>query len=49
MRAGKIDLMDSISLTDAISMKKTNPEIDQIRVPAGWRTQHQSEKRSGTL
>ena len=32
MRAGKIDLMDSISVTDAISMKKTNPEIDQIGV-----------------
>jgi len=32
MRAGKIDLMDSISVADATSMKKTNPEIDQIGV-----------------
>ena len=35
MRAGKIDLMDSISPTDAVNMKKTNPDINQIEVPLG--------------
>jgi peptide/nickel transport system substrate-binding protein len=33
MRAGKIDLMDSISPADATNMKKTNPAIDQIECP----------------
>ena len=49
MRAGKIDLMDSISATDAINMKKTNPEIDQIGVPLGNGLSYRSEKRSGAL
>ena len=33
MRAGQIDLMDTIPTQDAISMKKTNPDINQIPVP----------------
>ena len=33
IRTGKIDILDSLSLTDAQSMKKTNPEIVQIPVP----------------
>ncbi len=35
MRAGKIDLMDTIPTQDAVSMKKTNPDINQIPVPLG--------------
>ena len=35
MRTGKLDLMDTITLQDAQSMKKTNPEIVQIPVPNG--------------
>ncbi|MGP8080698.1 MAG: ABC transporter substrate-binding protein [Dehalococcoidales bacterium] len=35
MRAGKIDLMDSISPADAANMKKTNPAINQIECPNG--------------
>ena len=33
MRAGKIDLMDTISPQDAVNMNKTNPDINQIQVP----------------
>jgi ABC-type transport system substrate-binding protein len=33
MRTGKIDALDSISIANANSMKKTNPEIIQITVP----------------
>ena len=33
MRTGKIDVMDGMSLQDAQSMKKTNPEILQIPIP----------------
>jgi ABC-type transport system substrate-binding protein len=35
VRTGKIDLMDTISLTDSQAVKKTNPEILQIPVPLG--------------
>ena len=35
MRSGKIDLMDSISPTDAVNMKKTNPNINEIAIPLG--------------
>ena len=35
MRTGKIDIMDQMSLNQALSMKKTNPEIMQIAVPIG--------------
>jgi peptide/nickel transport system substrate-binding protein len=35
MRTGKIDIMDQMSLNQALSMKKTNPEILQIAVPIG--------------
>ena len=35
MRAGKIDLMDTISPQDAVNMNKTNPDINQIEVPLG--------------
>jgi peptide/nickel transport system substrate-binding protein len=34
LRTGKIDLIDTVSLQDAQSMQKTNPEILQITVPA---------------
>jgi len=34
VRAGKIDAIDNISLTNAQGMKKTNPEILQITYPA---------------
>jgi len=33
MRTGKIDLTEQVALSDATSMKKTNPEIAQISVP----------------
>lgn len=33
MRSGKIDALDSISLANAQSMNKTNPEIIQLTVP----------------
>jgi len=33
MRAGKIDLVTPVSLQDAQSMQKTNPEILQIPIP----------------
>jgi peptide/nickel transport system substrate-binding protein len=33
MRAGKIDVIDQISLQNAQSMQKTNPEILQITIP----------------
>jgi len=35
VRTGKIDVMDSIAWNTAQDMKKTNPEILQINVPAG--------------
>ena len=35
MRAGKIDLMDSVSDADAVNMKKTNPNMLEIGVPLG--------------
>ena len=35
VRVGKIDLMDSIPLVQAQSMKKTNPSIVQIQIPTG--------------
>jgi peptide/nickel transport system substrate-binding protein len=38
MRTGKIDIIDSISWNVAQDMKKTNPEIVQIKVPAGTTT-----------
>ena len=33
MRAGKIDLMDSVPAADATNMHKTNPKINQIGIP----------------
>jgi len=35
MRAGKIDLMDTVSNTDAVNMKKTNPNMLEVGVPLG--------------
>ena len=35
MRAGKIDLMDTIPASDAANMKKTNPTIIELAVPLG--------------
>ena len=35
MRAGKIDLMDTIPTADAVNMKKTNPTMNEIAVPLG--------------
>ena len=35
MRSGKIDIMDGISLQNAQSIKKTNPEITQLTSPSG--------------
>jgi peptide/nickel transport system substrate-binding protein len=35
MRTGKIDYLDSVSVTDSTNMKKTNPEILQIGYPLG--------------
>ena len=35
MRAGKIDLMDTIPYSDAVNMRKTNPNINEIAVPLG--------------
>jgi peptide/nickel transport system substrate-binding protein len=35
MRTGKIDIMDGVSLQDAQSMGKTNPQILQIGTPQG--------------
>jgi peptide/nickel transport system substrate-binding protein len=35
MRTGKIDALDSISLANAQTIKKTNPEIVQLPVPYG--------------
>jgi peptide/nickel transport system substrate-binding protein len=35
MRAGKIDIMDTIPTNDAVNMKKTNPTMNEIAVPLG--------------
>ena len=35
MRAGKIDLMDTIPASDAANMKKTNPTMNELAVPLG--------------
>jgi peptide/nickel transport system substrate-binding protein len=35
LRTGKIDFLDSIPLTQAQSLQKTNPELLQITLPAG--------------
>jgi len=35
MRAGKIDLMDTIPTADAVNMKKTNPTMNELAVPLG--------------
>jgi peptide/nickel transport system substrate-binding protein len=35
MRAGKLDIMDEVSLAQAQAMQKTNPEILQIPIPTG--------------
>ena len=36
IRAGKIDVVDGMSFIDAQNMKKTNPEIVQVTVPASY-------------
>jgi peptide/nickel transport system substrate-binding protein len=35
MRTGKVDIMSQVSLANANSMKKTNPEIVQLSIPIG--------------
>ena len=36
VRTGKIDVVDGMSFTEAQAMKKTNPEILQVTVPANY-------------
>ena len=35
VRAGKIDAMDGVSISDATNLQKTNPDITQLQVPWG--------------